>query len=84
MEAWAIAHPWMTFWLAISAVNAISYILSPPCTGWKTLQPGCAGGQALQQLQQTQTGAAGKPPWPLFNMNIPVHNGVFHGLVRRV
>jgi hypothetical protein len=81
MEAWILAHPWMTFFLAIAGINAVSYVLSPPCVGWRSLDPACQGAQARLKAPITTTGQA--PPWPLFNVTLPAGNGVFHGLVRR-
>jgi len=71
---WATAHPYMMFFLALAGINAVGFLLSPPCEGWRALSPGC------QPPLQTTGGA---PPWPLFNMTIPAGNGVYHGLVRR-
>lgn len=70
---WATAHPYLTFALALAALNVVGFVLSPPCAGWRSLSPGCAPPES----------ASGNPPWPLFNIDLPVGNGVYHGLVRR-
>ena len=67
MGAWASAHPYLTFFLALSALNVVGFLLSPPCEGWRALSPGC------QQPPQTTSGLS---RWP-------TGNGVYHGLVRR-
>jgi len=68
MQAWVMAHPWMTFLLGLTALNLIGYALSAPCEGWRALSPGC----------QPQT--TGATRWR--GIAIPAHNGVYHGLVR--
>lgn len=57
----------MTFFLALVALNIVSFALSPPCEGWRSLSPGC----------QPQV-----PPTTTRGIAIPRGNGVYHGLVR--
>jgi hypothetical protein len=68
MLVWAGAHPILTFLLALAGINAVSFLLSSPCEGWRALSPGC----------QPTT-----PPNTTSGIPIPVGNGVYHGLVRR-
>ena len=73
MLPWISAHPWMTFFIALGAIDAVRAILSPscpPCPSVATTTPTLVSGMYVPFI-----GDVSRIP-------IPRGNGVFHGLVR--
>lgn len=72
MWPWISAHPWMSFFLALGAIDAIRTVLSPSCPAC----PPCAGTTLTSGMHLPLFGDVSR-------IAIPHGNGVFHGLVRR-
>ena len=70
MFPWMAAHPWMTFFIALGAIDAVRAILSPSCP-----KCDCIGSVPIQT-----TGALYIPM--VGTLHMPSGNTVYHGLVR--
>ncbi len=70
MLPWMTAHPWMTLFIALGAIDAVRAILSPACP-----KCNCLGSTPVQT-----TGAIYLPM--MGGVALPAGNGVYHGLVR--
>lgn len=75
MIPWMSAHPWMTFFIALGVIDAISTILRPACPPCPQLTGPTA---AVAPTTTTMGLIMGKMP----RIAVPHSNGVYHGLVR--
>jgi hypothetical protein len=73
MYPWMIAHPWMTFFIALGAIDAVRAVLSPSCP-----KCSCVGATPIQTSGGLYIPMIGRLP----EVPVPYGNGVYHGLVR--
>ena len=80
LEPWMSAHPWMSFFIAMAAINGVVEILNPSV--YKDMWAGAGGSTPTtstsglpQRILGRSTGLAVLP-------RLPRGNGVYAGLVR--